>query len=229
MASLQMQNRTLLRIIENSKIRFLCPQCLKGFPRSDALYEHFRRTSDKIHDGLDMGRTNFGRFFSCYQVALRASILPAQLPFGAKCFEYRFIVEHYGEGDENRQSTTKNVSMADLERKNVTLRRIIQQTSIRYLCPICLKGFPRPDTLYDHFRKKKDDTHEGLGMRRTDFKRFISSYQAALGASIPAAELPLDNKCFELEYVLEHRGQDSEKPHDTIAPGIDASASPACE
>lgn len=127
------------------------------------------------------------------------------------------------------KETTKNVSMADLERKLVTLRRIIQQTSIRYLCPICLKGFPRPDTLYDHFRKKKDDTHEGLSMRRTDFKRFISSYQAALGASIPAAELPFDNKCFELQYVLEHRGQDSEKPHDTIAPGIDASASPACE
>ncbi|OJJ65617.1 hypothetical protein ASPBRDRAFT_139693 [Aspergillus brasiliensis CBS 101740] len=104
MASLQMQNRTLSRVIENSKIRFLCPQCLKGFPRSDALYEHFRRTSDEIHDGLDMRRTDFDRFFSCYQVALRASILPAQLPFGAKCFEYRFIVEHYGEGDENRQS-----------------------------------------------------------------------------------------------------------------------------
>lgn len=66
-------------------------------------------------------------------------------------------------------------------------------------------------------------------MRRTDFKRFHLSYQAALGASIPAAELPFDNKCFDLQYVLEHHGQDSKKPDDTIAPGTDTTASHACE
>ncbi|KAI9040141.1 uncharacterized protein KD926_008585 [Aspergillus affinis] len=62
-------------------------------------------------------------------------------------------------------------------------------------------------------------------MRRTDFKRFLSSYQAALGASIPASELPFDNKCFDLQYVLEHRDQNSEKPDDTIVPGTDTAAS----
>ncbi|KAL3475574.1 hypothetical protein BJX99DRAFT_259349 [Aspergillus californicus] len=99
--------------------------------------------------------------------------------------------------------------MSHLERKVAALQRIIHQTSIRYLCPICLKGFSRPDTLYDHFRKEQDDIHKGLCMRKSDFKRFLSSYQAALGASIPAAELPFNHKCFDLQYVLERRCQDS--------------------
>ncbi|KAB8069203.1 hypothetical protein BDV29DRAFT_161654 [Aspergillus leporis] len=54
MASLQRQHDTLKKIVEQSLIRFICPQCLRGFPGPDALYSHFREQQDGIHKGLGM-------------------------------------------------------------------------------------------------------------------------------------------------------------------------------
>ncbi|KAF7590255.1 hypothetical protein BBP40_003093 [Aspergillus hancockii] len=234
MASLQRQHDTLKIIVQKSPIRFICPQCLRGFPRSDALYRHFREQQDDIHKGLYMRDTDHKSFLSCYQEALGASISAVQLPIGPKCFDVSYIVEHYGEDAEKHQhmipkttahsgetaessiqladvSTSAFIKMQDIERQLNTLNRIIQQTSIKFVCPKCLKGFPRPDILYDHFRKENDDIHKALDMRKTHFKQFLDGYQSSLRASIPAEKLPPASKCFEIQYVLEHYDEDSGK------------------
>ncbi|PWY91467.1 hypothetical protein BO94DRAFT_427782, partial [Aspergillus sclerotioniger CBS 115572] len=83
------------------------------------------------------------------------------------------------------------------------LSKIIEHTSIRFVCPECLRGFPRTYLLYRHFREQQDDIHKGLGMRNTDHQTFLLCYQKALKASIPAEQLPQDSKCVELAYTVE--------------------------
>ncbi|KAE8397983.1 hypothetical protein BDV37DRAFT_264439 [Aspergillus pseudonomiae] len=58
--------------------------------------------------------------------------------------------------------------MASLQRQHNTLNKIIEHTSIKFICPECLRGFPRAYLLYRHFREQQDDTHKGLSMRNTD-------------------------------------------------------------
>ncbi|KAA8652762.1 uncharacterized protein ATNIH1004_001667 [Aspergillus tanneri] len=108
--------------------------------------------------------------------------------------------------------------MSGFQRQCDTLKRIIQNSSIRLICPQCLRGFPRSDALYRHFREQEDDIHKGLDMRDTDHKTFLSCYQTAIGASIPAVELPIGVKCFEVLFVVEHYREDVEK-HQRIPPG----------
>ncbi|KAA8652769.1 uncharacterized protein ATNIH1004_001674 [Aspergillus tanneri] len=107
--------------------------------------------------------------------------------------------------------------MSGLQRQCDVLKRIIQKSSMRLICPQCLRGFPRSDTLYRHFREQQDDIHKGLDMRDTDHNTFLSCYQTAIGASISAVELPIGFKCFEVLFVVEHYGEDVEK-HQRIPP-----------
>ncbi|THC88887.1 hypothetical protein EYZ11_011665 [Aspergillus tanneri] len=71
---------------------------------------------------------------------------------------------------------------------------------------------------YVWFPEAEDDIHKGLDMRDTDHKTFLSCYQTAIGASIPAVELPIGVKCFEVLFVVEHYREDVEK-HQRIPPG----------
>ncbi|KAE8310957.1 hypothetical protein BDV41DRAFT_543132 [Aspergillus transmontanensis] len=107
--------------------------------------------------------------------------------------------------------------MADLERRYNTLNEIVQKTTIRYVCPKCLRGFSRPTLLYQHFRE--DESHNALSMRREDFKRFLSSYQESLGCKIPAKELPPDAECFRIQYVIDHYKRDQNLANSLSTPG----------
>ncbi|KAH1544908.1 hypothetical protein KXX57_005160 [Aspergillus fumigatus] len=102
--------------------------------------------------------------------------------------------------------------MSGLERQFATLLTIVQNYQINVVCPKCLRGFSRARTLSDHFQKEDDWIHRGLDQRKTDFKRFLTCYQLAIGASIPAQELPRGSKCFDWRYVLEHYRAESRQP-----------------
>ncbi|KAE8406780.1 hypothetical protein BDV37DRAFT_291892, partial [Aspergillus pseudonomiae] len=116
--------------------------------------------------------------------------------------------------------------MASLQRQHNTLNKILEHTSIRFICPECLRGFPRPYLLYRHFREQQDDIHKGLSMRNTDHQTFLLCYQKALKASIPAGQLPVDSKCFETAYIVEHYEEDAEI-HEHITPNTASPSSSA--
>ncbi|KAA8652773.1 hypothetical protein EYZ11_011439 [Aspergillus tanneri] len=103
--------------------------------------------------------------------------------------------------------------MASVQRQCDTLKEIIHKSSIRFIFPQCLQGFPRSDLLYRHFRAEEDEVHAGLSVRDTDFKRFLSCYQKALRASIPAEKLPFDSKRFDVLFIVQHYGQDTESQY----------------
>ncbi|KAE8167951.1 hypothetical protein BDV40DRAFT_284438 [Aspergillus tamarii] len=119
-------------------------------------------------------------------------------------------------------------NMASLQRQHDTLRKIVEQTSTKFICPQCLRGFPRPDVLYCHFRRQEDDIHQGLDMRNTDHKTFLLCYHKALKASIPAEQLPQGSQCFELAYIVEHYGEDVET-HQHLIPNSDTHNQTASE
>ncbi|PYH75401.1 hypothetical protein BO82DRAFT_32797 [Aspergillus uvarum CBS 121591] len=98
--------------------------------------------------------------------------------------------------------------MSSLQRQFNTQKEVLRQSTIKYLCPECLRGFSRPDTLYRHFQDVKDEAHRGLSLRKDDYNQFYSCYQKCLGASIPSKCLPKPPHCFELQYVIEHYGKD---------------------
>ncbi|PYH75344.1 hypothetical protein BO82DRAFT_36507 [Aspergillus uvarum CBS 121591] len=98
--------------------------------------------------------------------------------------------------------------MSSLQRQFNTQKAVLRQSTIKYLCPECLRGFPRPDTLYRHFQDVNDEAHKGLRSRKDDYNQFYSCYQKCLGASIPSKCLPKPPHCFELQYVIEHYGKD---------------------
>ena len=97
--------------------------------------------------------------------------------------------------------------MSSLQRQNDTLKRIIEKSSIKLICPRCLQGFPRSDSMYKHFQKQQDIIHNGLGMRSRDNDKFVECYQIALKSSIPSEKLPRDSKCFEVLFIVEHYGE----------------------
>ncbi|RAL04891.1 uncharacterized protein BO80DRAFT_441136 [Aspergillus ibericus CBS 121593] len=204
MASPQRRVETLKKIIQASSIDFVCPICLKGFPRSDALYHHFRKQGDNTHAGLakrtSKKQSNMEEFLTCYRQSVNTSIAVESIPLHSHCFKVDFVVENYGE---------------NIETPHRTLLRVIENSKIRFSCPQCLKGFPRSDVLYEHFRRTGDNVHDGLAMRRTDFDRFLSCYQEALRASIPSAQLPSSAKCFEYRFIVEHYGEGDEN-HQSI-------------
>ncbi|PYH99037.1 hypothetical protein BO71DRAFT_292959, partial [Aspergillus ellipticus CBS 707.79] len=89
---------------------------------------------------------------------------------------------------------------------------IMQNSPIDLICPRCLRGFPRSDVLYAHFRnKKKDPIHQRLNQRKTNFRNFLTYYNLALGELIRPEELPIDYHCFEWQYVLEHHRAESQR------------------
>lgn len=108
MESLRHENSILYQILEQSHIKLLCPLCLKGFPRTDSLYRHFRVTNDDIHPGLDPMADDFKRFHFCYQQAMKTSIPSKQLSTlsqGGKCFEAPYIIRHYGKSSQSMAAT----------------------------------------------------------------------------------------------------------------------------
>ena len=127
------------------------------------------------------------------------------------------ILKH---GHVDRSLVFFQSTMASLQRQHNTLNKILEHTSIRFICPECLRGFPRPYLLYRHFREQQDDIHKGLSMRNTDHQKFLLCYQKALKASIPAGQLPTDSKCFETAYIVEHYEEDAEM-HEHITPDTD--------
>ncbi|RAL06634.1 uncharacterized protein BO97DRAFT_321998, partial [Aspergillus homomorphus CBS 101889] len=85
-----------------------------------------------------------------------------------------------------------------------TQKEVLRRSKIKFLCPECLRGFPRPDTLYRHLQEVDDEAHEGFSLRKKDFKRFFPCYQECLGASVPSNCLPKPPHCFESQFVIEH-------------------------
>ncbi len=100
---------------------------------------------------------------------------------------------------------------SSLQRQCDALKQVIKNSTIRLVCPICLQGFPRNDRLYSHFREKEDDTHQGLTKRKSDFPTFLLCYQVSLGALIPAEGIPIDSGCFDIFFVVENYGKDTEE------------------
>ncbi|RAK98696.1 uncharacterized protein BO80DRAFT_457046 [Aspergillus ibericus CBS 121593] len=97
---LQTQLDTFKEIIEKSRINYICPQCLKGFPRPDVLRQHFQSEKDDIHQGLAMKDTDFGTFYVNYQIAIKAFLPASLLRYGPDCFKPNFVVEHYKDDSE---------------------------------------------------------------------------------------------------------------------------------
>ncbi|PWY96037.1 hypothetical protein BO94DRAFT_601211, partial [Aspergillus sclerotioniger CBS 115572] len=188
-------------IIQNSSIRFIYLLCLKGFPRVDTLYRHFREQQDDTHAGLAKRklrkRTDNEFFLTCYQESVRASMAPENIPPGANCFEVNFVVKHF---DSSRHI------MATSARIEESLRKVIQNSPIRFICPLCLKGFHGPDPLYHHLRKQqqRDDTHAGLAMRDSSHLRFVTSYRESVRISITARDISRVSGCFSTAFVVEH-------------------------
>ncbi|KAL2859995.1 uncharacterized protein BJX67DRAFT_334960 [Aspergillus lucknowensis] len=101
------------------------------------------------------------------------------------------------------------MSTSSLQREYNTLKQIIKNSTIRLVCPICLRGFPRSDKLYDHFREKEDETHQGLNMRNSDFSTFLFCYQESLGDHyIPPERITLGSECFDIFFVIENYRKD---------------------
>lgn len=110
-------------------------------------------------------------------------------------------------------STTPHQSMMEsLRQENKILYRILEQASIKFLCPLCFKGYSRTDRLYGHFRAANaDEIHAGLDPRTGDFARFHSCFQQAMKISIPTKELSSlteGGKCFGVAFVIQHYDKD---------------------
>ncbi|KAH8430200.1 uncharacterized protein LDX57_007869 [Aspergillus melleus] len=202
MASPQKKEETLKKIIQNSSIRFICPLCLKGFPRGDVLYRHFREQQDDKHAGLgkrtSKKKADIDSFFACYQELVRTPMAAESIPPGPNCFEVDFVVKNFG-SSEHTLNTSETIEG--------TLKKIIQNSRIRFICPPCLKGFPRIDVLSHHFREQQeqgDDTHAGLAMKDRDHFTFFLSYRVVLGTSMTARDIPRGPECFSTAFVVEH-------------------------
>ncbi|PYH52148.1 uncharacterized protein BO96DRAFT_402260 [Aspergillus niger CBS 101883] len=103
--------------------------------------------------------------------------------------------------------------MSRLERSFNTQSRVLQKSKIKYLCPKCFQGFSRSDVLYQHFRQKADAIHKGLDSNKSNFALFLSSYRGCMGSLIPAAKLPKAPDCFDVFFVIEHYGEETESPN----------------
>lgn len=102
--------------------------------------------------------------------------------------------------------------MESLRQENKILYRILERASIKFLCPLCFKGYSRTDRLYGHFRAANaDEIHAGLDPRIGDFARFHSCFQQAMKISISTRELfslTEGGKCFEVAFVIQRYDKD---------------------
>ncbi|GAA92608.1 hypothetical protein AKAW_10722 [Aspergillus luchuensis IFO 4308] len=55
-----------------------------------------------------------------------------------------------------------------------------------------------------------DLIHQGLDSSRHDFDLFIYCYQACMGPSITATNIPSVPRCFEISYIIQHHGEGTE-------------------
>ncbi|KAE8390138.1 hypothetical protein BDV23DRAFT_193990 [Aspergillus alliaceus] len=229
MASLQREEETLKSIIRNSPHRYICPPCFKLFPREDLLNRHISEQRDDTHAWLRKGdlkeRTDAEEFLVYYRQSVNTSVAAADIPPAPDCFGVNFVVEHYHSFPHAR---------ASLQRRVETLKKIIQVSYIDFVCPICLKGFPRPAVLYDHFRKQGDDTHArpaeitakeqwememhaGLAKRTSrkqwDMEDFLTCYRQSVRTSIAVEDIPPNSHCFEVNFVVEHYAENTGSQH----------------
>ncbi|KAL5365872.1 hypothetical protein BJX96DRAFT_182016 [Aspergillus floccosus] len=229
MASLERKEETLKSIIRNSAHRYICPLCFKLFPRGYLLIHHIHEQKDDTHASLRMGhskgRTDAEEFLDYYRKSVNTSVAAADIPPVPHCFGVNFLVEHYYSFPHAR---------ASLQRRVETLEKIIQVSYIDFVCPICLKGFPRPAVLYDHFRKQGEDAdarpaertaeeqwememHAGLAKRTTrkqwDMEEFLTCYRQSVKTSMAAENIPPSSHCFEVNFVVEHYGENTGSQH----------------
>ncbi|KAK9575976.1 hypothetical protein V6Z93_010531 [Aspergillus fumigatus] len=220
MASLQRKEEALKTIIRNSPIRYICPQCFRLFPREDLLNRHIREQSDDTHAALAKGKSaeqsDMEEFLTSYRLSVNTSVAAENIPPSPDCFAVDFVVKYY----HSFSDTT-----ATLERRVDTLKEIIQASTIGFVCPICLRGFPRPALLYDHFRKRGDDAHALLGERsaeeqwetrmhaglakrtsrkQRDIEEFLTCYRQSVRTSMAVEDIPLNSCCFDVNFVVEH-------------------------
>ncbi|EED15817.1 conserved hypothetical protein [Talaromyces stipitatus ATCC 10500] len=96
--------------------------------------------------------------------------------------------------------------MSDNSKQLEVLMKIIEQSPLRFICPKCLKGFPRGDKLNEHFRDSKDEIHQGLFINNHNSRQFHEFYQQALDLEIPFQDFQRKNRAqvFELAFILEH-------------------------
>lgn len=97
-----------------------------------------------------------------------------------------------------------NMSTSNVERQYNTLKEVVKNSTINLVCPQCLRPFSRADVLYRHFRETEDGTHQGLAMRRQDFSKFFLHYKNAMNCLILPDDLPRDQRCFEVTFVVEN-------------------------
>ncbi|GFF99267.1 hypothetical protein IFM53868_10202 [Aspergillus udagawae] len=209
MASLQRKEETLKMIIRNSPIRYLCPPCFEFFPREDLLNRHFCERRDDTHAGLRKGKSteqsDMEEFLTYYRQSVNTSVAAEDIPPVPDCFAVDFVVEQYHSFQQTMASPQKRVE---------TLKKIIQVSSIDFVCPICLKGFPRSALLYRHFRNQGDNTHAGLAKRTSKkqsyMEEFLTCYRRSVNTTMAVEMIPLDSHCFEVDFVVEHYGESIE-------------------
>lgn len=229
MASLQRKEETLKTIIRNSPIRYICPPCFELFPREDLLNRHIRERSDEIHAALVKGRSakksDMDEFLTSYRLSVNTSVAAESIPPAPGCFAVDFVVKYC----HSFPGTT-----APLERRVDTLKKIIQASWIDFVCPICLKGFPRSDRLYDHFRKQGDEAHArpgerpakeqwetrmhaGLAKRTSrkqwDIEEFLTCYRQSVRTSVAVEDIPPNSCCFDVNFVVEHYRENTGTQH----------------
>lgn len=107
----QKQLNTLVKVLEESNFKFLCPNCLRGFSTSTLLYRHFRQKRDFIHQGLDLSRRDFDLFLYCYQACMGPSITATNIPSAPRCFDLPYIIQHLGEETESLDSQNSDYGM----------------------------------------------------------------------------------------------------------------------
>ncbi|OJJ66312.1 hypothetical protein ASPBRDRAFT_48967 [Aspergillus brasiliensis CBS 101740] len=232
MASLQTKEETLIMIIRNSPMRYICPPCFEFFPREDLLNRHMYERSDDTHAGLRAGlrkrdstQTDAEKFLIYYRQSVNTSVAAENIPPAPDCFAVDFVVEHYHSFPR---------TMASLQRRVETLKKIIQVSPIDFVCPICLRGFPRPALLYDHFRKQGEDAHAppakktakeqwememhaGLAKRTSrkqwDMEKFLTCYRQSVRTSMAVEGIPPNSHCFEVNFVIEHYSENTGSQH----------------
>lgn len=212
MASLQMKEETFRTIIWNSPMRYICPPCIELFPREDLLNRHINDRSDDTHAGLrkrdSKEQTNAEEFLIYYRQSVNTSVAAEGIPPAPDCFAVDFVVEHYHSFPH---------TMASLQKRVETLKKIIQVSSIDFVCPICLRGFPRPALLYDHFRKQGEDIHarpaERTVKEQWEMKEFLTCYRQSVRTSVAVEDVPPNSHCFEVNFVVEHYGENTGSQH----------------
>ncbi|PYH99038.1 hypothetical protein BO71DRAFT_314938 [Aspergillus ellipticus CBS 707.79] len=95
--------------------------------------------------------------------------------------------------------------------KEETLRIIIRNSPIHYICPLYFEFFPREDLLNRHIYERSNNMHAGLraGLRKrdsiqTDAEEFLIYYRQSVNISVAAENIPPASDCFAVDFVVEH-------------------------